>query len=159
MILCPNCSQEVEEDLAFCPHCGSEMETDAGPDTHVGTVIKKNFAIRELLGEGGMGKVYLGEQLSLKKPVAIKILKQELSQGETFARRFEREALAASRLHHPNSIQVIEFGRAEGGELAISAQDTHTLPADEAEAIAARESRSTVLRELREGHAAGFDGC
>ncbi|MCP5055388.1 MAG: tetratricopeptide repeat protein [bacterium] len=49
--------------------------------------------------------------------------------------------------------------RAEGGELAISAQDRHTLPADEAEAIAARELRSPVLRELREGHAAGFDGC
>jgi len=119
LIACPNCHQEVEEDLAFCPHCGSEIETDSEPDTHVGTVIKKNFAIRELLGEGGMGKVYLGEQLSLKKPVAIKILKRELSQGETFARRFEREALAASRLHHPNSIQIIEFGRAEGGDLFL----------------------------------------
>lgn len=49
--------------------------------------------------------------------------------------------------------------QAEGGELAISVRDAHGLPADEAEAIAERESQSVVFHELREAHAASFDGC
>ncbi|NOZ86619.1 MAG: protein kinase [Deltaproteobacteria bacterium] len=119
MLKCPKCNNQVEDNLAFCPRCGAELNPGRGTGTHVGTIIQKNFAVKELLGEGGMGKVYLAEQLSLKKPVAIKILKKEFAHGEVYARRFEREALAASRLHHPNSIQIIEFGRAESGELFL----------------------------------------
>jgi hypothetical protein len=67
------------------------------------------------LGSGGMGEVHLAYHAALKRPCAVKILKAGL--GDTLAiARFEREAEAASRLRHPNTIAVFDFGRTEAGQ-------------------------------------------
>ena len=62
------------------------------------------------LGTGGMGTVYLAEQPSLKRLVALKVIRPELQASETAVRRFEREALAIGRLRHPNVVTVLELG-------------------------------------------------
>ena len=73
-----------------------------------------DFHIIRRLGEGGMGQVYLGEQLSLKRPVALKILKAELAANTTALKRFKAEAEAVARATHPNIVQVYAIGEAEG---------------------------------------------
>jgi serine/threonine-protein kinase len=67
-----------------------------------------------------MGQVFLAEQLSLGKKVAIKVLHPHLQGNPDVARRFQREAKAASLLNHPNSLQIIDFGQSAQGELYIA---------------------------------------
>lgn len=67
------------------------------------------------LGHGGMGEVHLAYHASLRRPCAVKILKEGIADAIAIA-RFEREAEAASRLRHPNTIAVFDFGRTEAGQ-------------------------------------------
>jgi len=71
------------------------------------------FKILELLGAGGMGKVYLAEQAGLERKVAVKVLPKHVTEDEAAVARFEREAKLAARLTHPNIGQVYSIG-AEG---------------------------------------------
>lgn len=89
-------------------------------DTLIGRVIANKFAIESLLGQGAMGAVYRARQIALEKMVAIKVLHGEHADDATFAARFHREAKAASRLNHPNSIQIIDFGEEPDGLLYIA---------------------------------------
>jgi serine/threonine-protein kinase len=66
------------------------------------------------LGVGGMGQVYLARQLSLKRDVALKFLRNEMTANPTALKRFEAEAQAVARLSHPNIVQVYWIGEAEG---------------------------------------------
>jgi serine/threonine-protein kinase len=73
-----------------------------------------DFQLLRLLGEGGMGQVYLAEQISLKRRVALKLLRAELSGNEVSRRRFEGEAKAVAQLTHANIVQVYQVGEHEG---------------------------------------------
>ncbi len=66
------------------------------------------------LGRGGMADVYLAEQISLRRPVALKVLKSHLAQDETYVRRFHNEAQAAAKLVHANIVQIHEVGCVDG---------------------------------------------
>ncbi|MBI1946631.1 MAG: serine/threonine protein kinase [Deltaproteobacteria bacterium] len=81
----------------------------------MGKVVAHKFRIEKLLGVGGMGKVYKARQLSLDKAVVVKVLHDQFREDPQLVQRFQREAKAASRLNHPNSIQIIDFGQDEGG--------------------------------------------
>src|SRR5688572_23249719 len=70
------------------------------------------YRIVRRLGEGGMAEVYLAVQLSLQRPVAIKVLSFEKAVSEETAERFEREARTIARLDHPNIVGIYEVGRA-----------------------------------------------
>jgi len=72
------------------------------------------YTIIEKIGEGGMGEVYLADDNSLKRRVALKFLPQELANDENAKSRFKREARAAASLDHPNIVQVYEVGEFEG---------------------------------------------
>src|SRR5438132_595658 len=76
----------------------------------LGRVIAGKFRIERLLGAGAMGEVYVAEQTSIGKRVAIKVLHKHLTGEAGIAKRFHREARAASILEHPNCIQIIDFG-------------------------------------------------
>ncbi len=70
------------------------------------------YEVTELIGRGGMGAVYRGRQLSLDRPVAIKILPPEIAQRPGFRERFGREARALAKLNHPNIVAVHDYGQA-----------------------------------------------
>ena len=118
------CRAEVQEGAKFCPSCGAEQPRSdaqgAEDDPFIGQVIAKNFRIVKLLGVGGMGKVYKALQLSLDKYVVIKVLHDHFRNDPQLVQRFQREARAASRLNHPNSIQVIDFGQTDDGILFMA---------------------------------------
>ena len=78
------------------------------------------YEIVKMLGRGGMGAVYMGKQISLDRPVAIKILSGALEDSDaSFAERFKNEAKAMGKLTHPGIVAVHDFGETEGGLLYI----------------------------------------
>jgi len=86
----------------------------------IGREIAGRFRILALLGEGGMGAVYRGEQMSLKRAVAVKLLRPELSANQMLLRRFSAEAAAVAKLDHPNTVKVYDFGQDTDGSLFIA---------------------------------------
>jgi len=74
-----------------------------------------NYRIEKLLGQGGMGEVYLGVHTEIERKVAIKVISPHLARDERIRERFRREALILSRLNHPNIVQLYDFwDRPEG---------------------------------------------
>jgi serine/threonine protein kinase len=86
----------------------------AQTDVRIGTVVDK-YTIERLLGQGGMGAVYLARHAQLQRRCAIKFLLPELAKNRDFLKRFENEAKAAGGLEHGNLVAVIDFGRASDG--------------------------------------------
>lgn len=86
----------------------------------VGTTLAGRYKIEALLGEGGMGAVYLAQHVGIRKRVAIKVLHPETSQNPELVARFEREAIAAAHVEHPNITAATDFGRAENGQFFLA---------------------------------------
>lgn len=105
---CPTCQSEYAEDIAYCPRDGAAL---------LPAVLEGRYRLLSPLGAGGMGVVYLAEHLGLRKSVAVKLLRGELSREPTFARRFEQEAIAASQIGHEHIVNVTDLGRTPTGEL------------------------------------------
>jgi serine/threonine-protein kinase len=127
-----------------------------------GRVIAGNFRIDSLIGSGAMGNVYRAEQLSLGKPVAVKVLHAHLMHDEKLVTRFKREAKSASLLNHPHSIQIIDSGQDADGPLYIAMEllngrDLAQVIRDEFPLSLPRVVRivSQVLSALEEAHAQG----
>jgi predicted ATPase len=72
------------------------------------------YEVRSLLGQGGMGEVYLAQDLQLKRAVALKVISRSFIRDDNRLRRFQQEALATSALNHPNIITIHEIGSEEG---------------------------------------------
>jgi tRNA A-37 threonylcarbamoyl transferase component Bud32 len=85
----------------------------------IGRVIAGKYEISEYVGGGGMGAVYRAHQKSIDKDVALKVMHPEMASDPKFAERFQREARAASRLDHVNSMRVMDFGQEPDGVLYI----------------------------------------
>ena len=85
----------------------------------IGRTVGGAYLIQELIGVGGMGRVYRGIQNALGRTVAIKVVHPHLLGDEQTVARFYNEARAASRLNHPASVGVIDFGRTEEGNLYL----------------------------------------
>lgn len=133
----------------------------AAPDDYIGKTIGTKYRVEQLIGEGGMGRVYKATQLALDKPVVLKVLRQALLSDERTVARFQREAKAASRLNHPNSISVLDYGRAEDGALYIAMEyvqgkDLHHILSREWPLPEARVIRimAQVLSALADAHSA-----
>jgi uncharacterized RDD family membrane protein YckC len=82
----------------------------AGPDPLVGARLR-HFEVRRLLGRGGMGSVYHGNDTSLERPVALKVLSADIAHDPEVVARFVREARAQARLRHPNVAQIYFIGQ------------------------------------------------
>ncbi|MFO7561432.1 MAG: serine/threonine-protein kinase [Enhygromyxa sp.] len=87
------------------------------PPDLVGTVLADRYKVISVLGDGGMGRVYLGEHVTLRKKVAIKVLKQEFCHDRTNVERFLQEARAASMIRHENIVDIMDFGQVPGGSV------------------------------------------
>src|SRR5437667_602963 len=106
MAACPRCEAPTADAARFCASCGAPMSAPSRSDdvdALVGRVIARNFRIEAVLGTGGMGRVYRARQISLDKPVVLKVLHPQFNNDRALAERFHREARAASRLNHQHS--------------------------------------------------------
>src|SRR5689334_13179822 len=85
-----------------------------------GEVLDEKYRIERELGKGGMGAVYLATHLGTGRPVAVKVITPQFMMNDEFVERFRREAKAAGRLHHPNVVNVTDFGfaRIDGQRIA-----------------------------------------
>ena len=79
-----------------------------------GYKINDRYEVVKTIGEGGMANVYLAYDVILERKVAVKILRGDLATDEKFVRRFQREALSASSLSHPNIVEVYDVGEDTG---------------------------------------------
>ncbi|HEY8207245.1 MAG TPA: protein kinase [Myxococcaceae bacterium] len=160
MARCLTCDTTYPEDVAFCPKDGSALGD---------RLLENRYRILSKLGAGGMGTVYVAEHVALGKRVAVKILKEEVSRDPAMAKRFEQEAVAASRIGQENIVDVTDFGRTpegslyfvmehlEGRTLADLLQRERVLPvsrtcnilAQICEAIEAAHARGIVHRDLK----------
>ena len=120
-VVCPQCEHVCGDAVKFCPVCGFPVAEIASKtdDPLVGTTLPGGYVIIELVGVGGMGRVYRAEQKTLGRTVAVKIVHPHLLGDESASARFITEARAASRLNHPNSVGVIDFGKTPQGQLYL----------------------------------------
>src|SRR5215467_7013514 len=112
---CPSCQAPVDPAERFCKACGAVLpaaDASGGDAPLVGTVLGGKYRVVKLLGEGGMGAVYMGEQQlgTTTRKVAIKTLHPEYSRDPKIKTRFQRECGTIAELEHPNTIQVFDFG-------------------------------------------------
>src|SRR5690606_33361588 len=84
-------------------------------DRFLGAELDQRYRITRKLGEGGMGVVFYGRHVVIEKPVAIKVLKSVVSRDPSIVQRFVQEARAASRVGHPNIVDVTDFGKTPDG--------------------------------------------
>ena len=83
-------------------------------------ILCDKYQLTHLIGEGGFGEVYGGTDLTLQRPVAVKLLKKEISAHPITAERFLKEAQLTSKLTHPNTLTIYDFGEHKGRLFLVS---------------------------------------
>jgi serine/threonine-protein kinase len=111
--VCPQCGREYETTARFCPADGTALRPKDS-DSLVGRVLADRYHILKRIGEGGMGRVYLGEHVKMNRQCAIKVMSPALVNDAESAARFAREASSAARIIHPNVAAVFDYGESEG---------------------------------------------
>ena len=135
--VCPRCRSSFSEPSQFCRECGADMTRASALDAArtsdgerrpatvdrrltdsnqawLDKIVDGRYRVVEVIGRGGMGVVYRVEHLRMGKVAAMKVLHRDLAHDAEVIQRFEREAAAVSRLHHPHTVQVFDFGTAQG---------------------------------------------
>jgi len=121
MKYCPLCERSYGDEVQVCQLDGATLrEGESKGDPFIGQMIKGRYQVIKKLGEGGMGTVYLAEQVSIGRKVALKVLHGRYAQDEEFVRRFRHEARLAAALNHRNVITVYDFDQGEDGSLFIA---------------------------------------
>ena len=89
-------------------------------DRYLGQTLDEKYRLERLLGQGGMGAVYLATHLGTERYVALKLITPQFMRNDEFVERFKREARAAGRLRHPNVVDVTDFGFARVGKESVA---------------------------------------
>ena len=97
----------------------------------IGRLIADKFQLRGMLADGGMGRIYLANHLALNVEICVKTLHPELRSDAAVVKRFFREAQAASRVRHPNCVQVIDFGETTDGVTYVAMERVRGRPLSE----------------------------
>jgi serine/threonine protein kinase len=160
--ICHRCHRRTSQQR--CPTCGIEtIGLDKDPDGLIGATVGGQYRIASRLGRGGMGMVYRAIQLSVDRPVAVKVISQRFASDTKVIKRFQREAKLTSKLQHPNSIRLYDFGLTETGlpylvmelleghELAREIKNVGQMPLPRAVNLATQ-----VLKALHEAHGHGI---
>ena len=100
------------------------------------------YTLEREIGEGGISHVYLARHSHLKRPVAVKVLKEALASDEAVT-RFEREVQLCSRLSHPNTIEIYDYGRTRDGTFYYAMEYLEGLTLEE---LVTREGRMPASR-------------
>ncbi|MCB9583499.1 MAG: protein kinase [Polyangiaceae bacterium] len=121
---CEACGHENVDGARFCAKCGALMPVQEAEaeDAMIGQIVGGRYRVTGVLGEGGMGVVYIGEQQmgSTVRKVAIKTLHPHLSKDPSVLARFHRECGTVAQLEHPNTIKFYDFGSTADGTLYIA---------------------------------------
>jgi eukaryotic-like serine/threonine-protein kinase len=132
-------------------------------DPLVGTTIGDRYKLVQRIGSGGFAAVYLSEHALLKKPMAVKVLLPELALDKDMVARFEREAVAAARLDHPNCVAITDFGRTDQEQLFLVMEYLDGRPLSELSGYGKRlgweralEISRQILRGLSRAHELGI---
>jgi serine/threonine-protein kinase len=197
---CPSCHQFYSE-TGYCPFDGARLsippeaisfpvkavsaheelgaatqalqggDPNAAYDRLVGVTLDGRYLIERKIGEGGMGVVFAARHLIIERPLAVKVLKREVARDASTIKRFVQEAKAASRIGHPNIVDVTDFGTTpdgltysvmeyvDGKTLSQAIKLAAPLPAERALAIAAQiaqalgaaHDKGIVHRDLKPG--------
>ena len=94
-------------------------DASAPPRLAEGTVIAGRYRVLGFIGAGGMGAVYRAEHVHMRKTVALKVLHREFLGVDEVVARFEREAIAAGRIEHPNVVAASDFGKLDDGSFYL----------------------------------------
>jgi serine/threonine protein kinase len=99
---------------------GERLSTrPGGPESLIGVVVAGRYRVERLIGEGGMGAVYHAEHVLMRKRFALKVLHPEMGRLPEVVARFEREAMAAAHIEHPNVAGATDFGKLDDGSFFL----------------------------------------
>jgi serine/threonine-protein kinase len=170
-VRCPTCAYEADSSAGavnFCPGCGADLRADPHASitgAFVHRVIADRYRLLALVGEGGMGAVFKAEHIRMGKALALKILRGDFAREPGAVERFLAEARMVSRLSHPHTIAVFDFGEIDaagsgfylameyvpGKDLATVLRETGPLPEQRVSEIGQQ-----ILGSLAEAHDAGI---
>ena len=141
--ICTQCGTEYDLSQKFCPADGSPLRLQSPDDPLIGQMVAERYQILSLIGEGGMGRVYLAEHVRMGRRSAVKVINPALATTADAISRFNREAANACKINHPNVAQVYDFGEMADGTLYLAMEfiDGETL-----DSIVAREGSLTPAR-------------
>ena len=161
---CPLCGTEYADSEQFCAGDGYKLLSKPGDtlDPLIGEVLADRYKVQRVIGEGGMGRVYLAKNIHAELDVAIKILSPDSSMDPEVVRRFEAERRIISKLRHPNILRLVDSFTTQKGQLAIVVEYVLGLTIEEATAQGRMSPRQAlfIMREvfdaLSEAHEAGI---
>ena len=141
--ICTQCGTEYDPSQKFCPADGSPLRLQSPDDPLIGQMVAERYQILSLIGEGGMGRVYLAEHVRMGRRSAVKVINPALATTADAISRFNREAANACKINHPNVAQVYDFGEMADGTLYLAMEfiDGETL-----DSIVAREGSLSPAR-------------
>src|SRR5215831_6948967 len=157
-IHCAGCQHAYIETALFCPNCGRPKVREAIADPLLGKVLGERFLVQELLGQGGSGTIYRAEHVTLRRKVAIKVLRDDLA-----VERFRREATTVAEIDNEHIVEIHDFGRTPDGRLYLAME---LLEGETLDALLAKDKVLSVERvadiliqvgeALMEAHAIGY---
>jgi serine/threonine-protein kinase len=132
-MFCPRCHRTyTEPGRRFCPDDGASLTSEAQLGTvkaratqQMGAILDGRYAVRGLIGKGGMARVYLAEDTRTKQPVAVKVLNPDIARDRVARERFLREIEVAASIGHPNVVQVLDAGERPDGSPFIVLEFLH----------------------------------
>jgi serine/threonine protein kinase len=113
---CTKCSKEYADSHVVCPVDGTPLIAPGDRDLS-GEEIDGRYLVKRVLGQGGMGTVYVAEQTMIGRDVGLKVLRRDLVQDTTSIKRFQTEAKAIARLRNPHTVTIYDFGVTPDGLL------------------------------------------
>lgn len=162
--ICGRCDTPAEG--AVCHQCGEQTYVLRPAllrnDPNIGREIDGRYRIESLIAVGGMGAVYRASRLMTDGLVAVKLIRSDLALRQDAVKRFHREARAMSRLSHPNTVRILDFGQDASGDLFMVMellQGQSLFDRLEQSPLSPAEARrygSQLARSLAEAHAAGL---
>jgi serine/threonine-protein kinase len=113
---CPVCGASYPGEFVVCPKDATVLQAGSSEDDPlIGEVLAGSFRVMELLGSGGMGRVYAADHVRLPKRFAVKVLHETMSQHQEAAARFEREAQAVASVSSEHVVEVVDIVRSRDG--------------------------------------------
>ncbi|MHB1225678.1 MAG: serine/threonine-protein kinase, partial [Gemmatimonadaceae bacterium] len=144
--ICPQCEASYPADVRFCPVDGATLIATTTGDDLVGQVIADRYHVEKMLGEGGMGRVYLAEHVRMGRRSAVKVMGRSLATDRDALSRFNREAANAARITHTHVAAIYDFGETHDGLVYLAMEFVDGEPLT---SVIARETRLEPARAAK----------